>query len=106
MAAHKRAALASHSRQLWQERTGAGPDASYLRELTSPDWHHRIDGPVYNVGGALVEYILNRHGVERFLDLYFASRPGQFESACRTHLGVELDTLEGEFWRAVERLAD
>jgi hypothetical protein len=37
--------------------------------------------------------------------LYFAARPGSLEAECVRQLGVELDTLEAEFWTAVERLA-
>jgi hypothetical protein len=106
MTAQKRAELARHSRHLWRERTGAGADRSYLRDLTSDDWYHRIDGPVYNVGGALAEFVIQKYGTERFLGLYFACRPARFEEACRTQLGIELDALESEFWAAVELLAD
>jgi hypothetical protein len=52
MASEKRAELAKESLDLWRERTGAGPTQSYLRELTDPEWYHRIGGPVYSVGGA------------------------------------------------------
>ncbi|MCI0378857.1 MAG: hypothetical protein L0215_14720 [Gemmataceae bacterium] len=56
------------------------------------------------MGGALAEFLLQKYGVERFLNLYFACRPGQFASAVRTHLGVELQQLEAEFWTEVDRL--
>src|SRR5205085_8528801 len=58
----KRAEWAKQSRELWRERTGAGPDQSYLADLTGPAWYHRIDGPVYNVGGALAEFVIRRYG--------------------------------------------
>jgi hypothetical protein len=60
MTSQTRADGARQSRDLWRERTGAGPSQSYLRELTGPSWYHRIDGPVYNVGGALAEFLLRR----------------------------------------------
>src|SRR5262249_41173819 len=82
MTSRKRAELALHSRALWRERTGAGPTASYLRELTGVAWYHRIDGPMYNVGGAFAEFLLRKYGAERFLRLYFACRPGRFEAEC------------------------
>jgi hypothetical protein len=106
MTASKRAEWAKQSRDLWRQRTGAGPSQSYLRELTGSAWYHRIDGPVYSVGGAFAEFLLRRYGAERLLALYFASRPGQFEAECAAQLGVELETLESEFWAEVERLAD
>ncbi len=104
MTSKKRAKFAAYSRLLWQFRTGAGPEQSYLSELTGPDWYRRVNAPVYSVGGALAEFLWQKHGVERFLNLYFACRPGQFASAVRTHLGVELEQLEAEFWTEVERL--
>jgi hypothetical protein len=105
MTAAKRAEWARQSRDLWRERTGAGPSGSYLRELTGPEWYHRIDGPVYNVGGAFAEFLLRKYGAERLLGLYFACRPGRFEAECVTQLGVDLESLESEFWVEVERLA-
>jgi hypothetical protein len=105
MTSRKRAELAKHSRGLWRERTGAGPTQSYLRELTGPAWYHRIDGPVYNVGGAFAEFVLKKYGTECFLRWYFACRPGRFEEECLAQLGVAFDTLEAEFWAEVDRLA-
>jgi hypothetical protein len=105
MTSQKRAEGASQSRDLWRERTNAGQRQSYLRELTGPSWYHRIDGPVYSVGGALAEFIVRKYGAERFLRLYFACRPGRFEAECEEQLGVGLDTLESEFWQEVDRLA-
>jgi hypothetical protein len=97
-----RALWARESRALWRERTGAGPRQSYLRELTGPTWYHRNDGPVYNVGGAFVEFIVRKYGTARFLSLYFACRPDRFDAECAAHLGVDLDTLESEFWAEVD----
>jgi hypothetical protein len=105
MTPHKRAEFARHSRELWRERTDAGPGDSYLRELTGPGWYYRIDGPVYNVGGALADFLLRKYGTEKFLRLYYACRPDRFEEACALVLGAELDGLEAEFWAEVERLA-
>jgi hypothetical protein len=104
MTARRRAEWAAESRALWRERTGVGPAQSYLRELTGPSWYHRIDGPVYSVGGAFAEFVMTNYGPERFLRLYFASRPGRFEAECLAQLGVEFDTLESAFWADVGRL--
>jgi hypothetical protein len=87
------------------QRSGAGPADSYLRELTGEAWYRRVDGAVYSVGGAFAEFVLRKYGSERFLELYFACRPGSFEEACLAQLGVELDALEPAFWAEVERLA-
>src|SRR5262249_39764604 len=75
MTPQKRAEWARQSRALWRERTGAGPDQSYLRELTGPSWYHRIHAAIYNVGGAFAEFLVRKYGPERFLRLYFACRP-------------------------------
>jgi hypothetical protein len=106
MTSQKRAEFARDSRSAWRERTGAGPTQSYLRELTGPERYHRVDGPVYSVGGALAEFVLQKYGTERFLKWYFACRPGRFEEECLAQLGIELDALEPAFWAEVERLAD
>jgi hypothetical protein len=105
MTSQKRAELAKESPDLWCDRTGAGPTQSYLRELTGPAWYHRIAGPVYSVGGAFADFVLQKYGTERFLRPYFASRPGQFEKECRAQLGVEFNEMESTFWAEVERLA-
>jgi hypothetical protein len=101
----KRAEFAEQSRALWRQRVGAGPADSYLRELVGAAWYHRVDGPVYSVGGAFAEFVLRKYSSGRFLRLYFACRPGRFEEACRAELGVELDALEPAFWVDVEHLA-
>jgi hypothetical protein len=79
-----------------------------LRSLTAPDWYHHDSGPVYPVGGALVNFILKKYGVVRFIDLYLRSRPGNFDRACREALGVDFDALEATFQEEVRKhdLAD
>jgi hypothetical protein len=105
MTIRKRAEWARQSRALWRERTGAGPERSYLRELTGPSWYHRIHAAIYNVGGAFAEFFVRKYGPERFLRLYFACRPGRFEQECVAQLGVEFDALESAFWAEVDQLA-
>lgn len=102
---HKQAEFALHSRSLWREQGGASPSPSYLGELTGVDWYRRVDGAVYSVGAPLAAFILKNYGVDRFLQLYFACRPGKFAEACASELGVELAALESAFWADVERLA-
>ena len=67
--------------------------------------YHRIDGPVYRVGGAFAEFALREYGTERFLWLYFACRSGRFEEECLAQRGIEFDALESAFWAEVERVA-
>jgi hypothetical protein len=101
----KQAEYALLSRRLWRGRTGVGPTASYLEELTGEAWYRRIGGPVYSVGAPFAAYVLKNYGAQRFLRLYFACRPGEFGEACAAELGVELDALEREFWAEAERAA-
>jgi hypothetical protein len=97
---------AVESRRRRQERLGpTGDTRPYLRELVGPSWYHHSDAPTYDVGGALVDYLLRRYGVGRFLRLYFTCRPGTFEADCRTILGDDFDALERGFWEEAERLA-
>jgi hypothetical protein len=100
--ADRMARWAWESRERWLARTREAPRSSYLRELTSSGWYHRIASPVYDVGGAFADFLLREFGVERFLALYFACQPGTFEQEVQAKLGVDLDTLEAQFWKGVE----
>jgi hypothetical protein len=88
-------------RTAWEE---AGV-TSHLRELTHPFWYDHDKGPVYSVGGAFVDFLLRRYGPKRFVELYFACRPGTFEANCQRVYGIDLDALEKQFWEDAERLA-
>jgi hypothetical protein len=79
--------------------------ASYLRELTELSWYHHDDGPVYGIGGAFVDFLLRRHGPQRFVELYFTCRPGTFAGECERIYDADLDELEKEFWDDVEHSA-
>jgi hypothetical protein len=83
----------------------AAGKAHRLRELVGPRWYHQDSGPVYSVGGALVDFLMRRYGVEKFLRLYVECRPDSFEADCRVILGVGLDELDAEFWKDAERTA-
>src|SRR5262249_20380007 len=101
------AAGALESRSRWLSRRGESGQAgqSYLRELLGRSWYHRIGAPVYDVGGAFVDFLLDFYGVERFLKLYFTCRPGTLEADFRKVLGEDLDLVEAKFWREVHTLA-
>jgi hypothetical protein len=94
------AALALHSRQLWLQERGITEEKtpSYLRDLTGPAWYHRIGGPCYSVGGAFSAYLIRVSGIEPYLELYFASRPGRFAEVFEEVIGQDLDTVEKSFW--------
>jgi hypothetical protein len=101
------AAGALESRTRWLSRSGLKEDTteSYLRELLSPSWYHRIGAPVYDVGGAFVDFLLHHYGVERFLSLYFACRPGTCEADFRSALSEDFDAVERKFWDEARKLA-
>jgi hypothetical protein len=83
----------------------AGGQPHRLRELVGPDWYHQDSGPVYSVGGALVDFLLRRYGVEKFRRLYVECRLETFATDCRAILGVDLDDLDAEFWKDAEKTA-
>jgi hypothetical protein len=85
--------------------TKGGADASWLREVTGPDWYAHDNGAVYPVGGAFVDYVLRRYGAGKFVQLYFGVRPGTFELECSRILGDSLDTIERNFWVDEQRVA-
>jgi hypothetical protein len=86
--------------QSFQEWSGS---RCCLRELTEAKWYHHGSGPVYPVGGAFVDFVIRRFGVERFMELYFNCRPGSFEADCRRALGTDMVTLERLLWEDVEQ---
>jgi|GEM_PF-4540968 len=51
------------------------------------------------------EFLLRQYGPEKFVQLYFSVRPGTFAKQCKLIYGQELESLEAEFWKEVERLA-
>jgi hypothetical protein len=88
-------------RKVWQ----GGPAVYYLRELTDSFWYRRHNGPVYTVGGAFVDFLVRHYGAKRFVEFYFASRPGTFEGDCHRFYGLDLENLEKAFWSDAEQLA-
>ncbi len=69
-----------------------------LRELLGPSWYHRDLGPVYDVGGAFVDFLIRKYGIKKLLRLYNECRPESFEAVFREVLGVDIDALDVEFW--------
>ncbi|APW61482.1 hypothetical protein [Paludisphaera borealis] len=66
--------------------------------LTEPKWYHHDAGPVYPLGGAFVEFLIRKHGADKFLRLYNESRESRFKHTFREIYDVELDAMESEFW--------
>jgi hypothetical protein len=109
-AGRSRSALAAEalaSRARWLSRLGLTEDTnrSYLRELLGPSWYHRIGAPVYDVGGAFVDFLLDHYGVERFLTLYFACRSEKCEADFHVVLEENFEAVETKFWEEARELA-
>lgn len=90
-------------KRLFQKIKDEGRIDSYLSELTGPFWYHHDAGTVYHIGGAFVDFLLRRHGGERFIQFYFTVRPGTFKDDCERIYGVDIDVLEAQFWEDVEQ---
>ena len=77
-----------------------------IREMAGPEWYHHDAGPVYPLGGAFVDFLIRRDGVEKFVRLYNGSREGRFGAVVRTVYGAELDAIEAEFWEDTQEQAN
>lgn len=77
-----------------------------LGELIGRDWYGRHDGPVYNQGALLVDYLLRKYGPEKFLKLYANARRGTFRNDCKRILGVDIDELDAAYQADIKRIAD
>lgn len=97
----RRRRAAGESWAAWRE-----PGGTCLGGLTGPTWYHQDSGPVYDVGGAFVDFLLRRGGAGRFVELYFTCGEETFGADCRRVYGADLDTLEKEFWDDVGRRAE
>jgi hypothetical protein len=73
-----------------------------IRKLLSPEWYYRDAGPVYSVGGALVEFLIRTRGAARFRRFYVECQPDLFEAKCGEIYGIDLDKLDAEFWDDVQ----
>ena len=74
-----------------------------LRDLFSPSWYYRDQGPVYPIGGALVDFIIRKYGIGKFLRFYNECGPESADAVCRQIFGKDIDGLEAEFWDDARR---
>jgi hypothetical protein len=56
-------------------------------------------------GGAFVDFLLDRYGEDRILQLYFARRSETCEFEFRRLLGEDLSVVETKFWAETRTLA-
>ena len=73
-----------------------------LRTILSPDSYHIGSGPAYNIGGAFVDFLLNRYGADKFVSFYNSIHPESFDADCERIFGCDLDALERAFWEELE----
>ncbi len=73
--------------------------APTLEQLVAPNRYHLHAGAAYDEGGALVDFLIRRYGMARFLRLYNRSKPATFAASCGSILGVDLPELEQQFCR-------
>jgi hypothetical protein len=76
-----------------------------LRSILAPDLYHVGIGYAYDLGGALVDFLLRRYGADKFVEFYNAIRPDTFDADCERVFGWGIDELEHEFWADAERTA-
>jgi hypothetical protein len=89
----------------WKRLLDSQPDSLLRALMTDPFWSLHNAGPVYSVGGAFVDFFIQRYGFAKFLELYLKSGAGGFELACRDLCGRDLELLETEFWNYAEEVS-
>jgi hypothetical protein len=72
-----------------------------VADLLAPAWYHRDEGPVYFYGGAFVDFLIRRHGVARFVELFNRCQVATFESDFEAVYGQRLADLEASFWEDI-----
>lgn len=81
-----------------QERRKRGDTTSFAT-LLQPTWYYKHDGPAYTQGGAFVEFLTRRYGMEKFLRLYNTTTQRTFRADCRRIFGEDIEALERRFWQ-------
>jgi hypothetical protein len=74
-----------------------------IRELLGPDWYYRDAGPVYSIGGAFVDFLIQTRGAASFRRFCTECQPNTVEAKCREIFETDLDDLEAEFWVDVHK---
>jgi hypothetical protein len=72
---------------------------SYVEALTDEYWYHRDKGPVYVLGGAVVDYLIRKHGASAYLEFHLGCTPETVRTQCRRIFGVSVQEMEEGFWR-------
>ena len=97
--------LATTALKARKEFTGWRDTPHCFRSILAPDLYHIGIGYAYDLGGALVDFLLRRYGADKFVEFYNGVRPGSFDADCERVFGRGIDELEREFWADAERNA-
>ena len=74
-----------------------------LATLMGPGHYHQDSGPVYPAGWAVVRFLLDRHGHEKFFELYRTVRTGNVEQRFTEVYGTDLASIEREMFEQTAR---
>lgn len=72
-----------------------------VADLFGPDWYHRDEGPVYSYGGAMVDFLIRRCGIVKFVELYNGCQPTTYAADFHAVYGQSLASLEAAFWNDI-----
>jgi hypothetical protein len=89
----------------WKKLLDSPPDSLLRVLMTDAFWTSHDAGPVYSVGGAFVDFFIQRYGFAKFRQLYSISGEEAFDAASRKLCGKDSDALEAEFWDYAEHTA-
>jgi len=96
-------ALDGHPEPLRMTALACRSDAkTCLARILAPSAYHRGTADAYYVGGALVNYLLRRHGPERFREFYNTCRPTSYAADFQRVYGVSFPDMEKAFWQEME----
>ena len=97
--------LATTALKARKEFIGSRGTPHCLRSILAQDLYHVGTGYAYDLGGALVDFLLRRYGADKFVAFYNGIRPDSFDADCERVFGRGIDELEQEFWADAERNA-
>jgi hypothetical protein len=76
-----------------------------LGALLAADRYHRGNPDAYYIGGALVDFLLRRHGPEPFLAFYNTCHPETYAQDFERTYEIAFEVMEAAFWKEMERVA-
>ena len=74
----------------------------FFEATTGPELYYNDNGPAYTFGGAFVHFLIKSYGIEKFKEIYFQGRLGNFSTEVRRIYGKDIAAIENEFWSEVD----